>query len=234
MAMIEKFFGYLFFVAILAILMLTACRGTDGNTQYSIETESYKLGAQGQWLANGSQSYDVIVDSFHRINDDTVRLLNDVATVAVNINNLSDGIGCQPGAHYLAKGSYELNLELVHKPGSDHAANFRAALGNLRDWGYITIDTILWKRVAIVRNGTIVIDSLNTYHFLCKPYNLCMSKELYDDNASFGVWLSEWSNLSQRTPEELFNYLNKIGYDTIQQADYIQIEPKVCRPYMNR
>lgn len=221
------------FVISVAVLTSTACRTTIGDTQHHIETESYKLSISGRWLTNGSQSYDFPADFFYRTHDDTMHLIDNVRGVASDIEYLSDGFGMPP-TRYLPMGSYELTLELIHKPGSDHSANFKAVLGNLRDWGYITIDTILWKNIAIVSKGATFVDSLNTHHVMIEPYCLSMSEELYNDTCSFGAWLLRWDNSSRRTRKELFKELDRIGYDTIQQADHIVIETNVRPPYRNR
>lgn len=210
---------------LLAVLTLSACKKTMEDTQHSIETESYKLSVHGHRLRH-QQSYNFPTDSFHRTGNDTACLIDDVKGAAYRIDYLSDGIGI-PGTSYLPKGSYELTLELVHKPGSDHAANFRAALGNLRDWGYITLRTAHWKRIAIVRKGTAFVDSLNTHSVMFEPYSIDMSEELFNDTASFGEWLSKWYYPSRTTHERMFKDLDKIGYDTIQQGDFIVVDPIV-------
>jgi len=80
-------------------------------------------------------------------------LHDDVTSVANQIEWHSRDV-CrysEPG-HF--RGNYILELEIIHHPGSDHAANASAALANLRDWGYIEIDTTDWQKVIIVRKGT--------------------------------------------------------------------------------
>lgn len=99
-------------------LCVTSCRRFTITTSHTIDTKDYTLTVHGQRLRFDAQVAAFPVDTFQKFGD-TVRLHNDVFWVAENLDNLSKGF-CRFGDRYLDKGYYVLNLELIHKPGSNH------------------------------------------------------------------------------------------------------------------
>ena len=211
---VKKYFSYM--ILLLMALIVTSCRRFTITTDHTIDTKDYTLTVHGQRLRSDAQAASFPVDTFWKLSD-TVRLHNDVGSVADNLDNLSNGF-FRFGDRHLAKGSYVLSLELVHKPGSNHEANANAALSNLCDWGYITIDTIHWRNVTVVRKGTRDTFNMKNYNIATQPYYVCIPDEILTDSVegtSLREWIEDWSDARFTPHYELFKFLSKNGYDTI-------------------
>lgn len=216
-------------------LCVTSCRRFTITTSHTIDTKDYTLTVHGQRLRFDAQVAAFPVDTFQKFGD-TVRLHNDVFWVAENLDNLSKGF-CRFGDRYLDKGYYVLNLELIHKPGSNHETNARAALSNLCEWGYITIDTILSRNVTVVRKGTRDTFDLTNYVIATLSYDICISDEILTDSVegtTLVEWIEDWSDARFATDNELFKFLSKNGYDTILSPEIETMTyPRVRLAYKN-
>jgi len=205
---------------ICAILMVvfSSCFHKHGKTHHHIETEGYTLTVNGQRIFRDKQLAAIPKDTMMTFGD-TVTLHDDVTWVANQIELLSQNVYCysEPG-HF--KGDYILDLELIHHPGSDHAANASAVLENLRDWGYINIDTTDWQKVIVVRKGTCLKDYTikSTSCFGYSPYEIYIPDELASDsidNVALDQWMFGVMDWPFSYPDELFQSLTTHGYDTI-------------------
>lgn len=114
----------------LLVVFSACCRKYD-KTYHHIETEGYTLTVSGHRIFNDKQLTAIAKDAIIKYGD-TVRLHDDVTQVALCIEQLSQGF-CNYSEQVHFRGDYILDLELIHQPGSDHAANASAVLANLRD-----------------------------------------------------------------------------------------------------
>ena len=217
------------------LVVLSSCFRKHGKTHHHIETEGYTLTVNGQRIFRDRQLAAIPKDTIMTFGD-TVTLHDDVTWVAIQIEWLSQNeyFYSEPG-HF--KGDYILDLELIHHPGSDHAANASAALANLRDWGYINIDTTDWQKVIVVRKGTCpedyTIKSTSSYDY--SPYDIYVPDELASDsidNVALDQWMLGLMDGPLSYPDELFQFLTTHGYDTINAGfSHRSIYPHASRRY---
>lgn len=222
--------------ATVVLISLIACNRERGDTHHYVETEGFTLKVDGKRLSSQKDAdafpKDTMCDP-----DDTLRLHDDVTSVALCIELLSRG-WYRWSEPYNGKGDYVLSLEMIHRPSGDHEANYSAALAQLRDWGYIDIDTIHWKEVTIVRQGTKPQDykgktssySANTYEFDI-PETLL--SDTVEENITFGTWFEGWMDARFATSDELFSFLASHGYDTVRIGTHSQIYPHARSSYKN-
>lgn len=206
-------------IVLSAMLLLIGCHREMRTTRHSIETDSYKLTVRGQRLLTKKQVAAVPTDTARWFGD-TVRLNDDVTSVALRLEELSDGTYSY-SERYHGKGNYVLNLELIHHAESNHDSNCSAALSKLRDWGYIKIDTIRWHHLAVVRKGTALADYGEKMSYWTKPYDIDIPKELLVDSVgetTLDEWLDGWMESILSTDNELFSFLANHGYDTVQTS----------------
>lgn len=219
------------------LVVLSSCFRENGKMRHHIETEGYTLTVNGQRIFTDEQLSAISKDSCMRFGD-TVTLHDDVTSVALRIEELSRGYCCysEPG-HF--RGDYILDLELIHHPGSDHDANASAALANLRDWGYINIDTTDYEKIIVVRKGTSSEDYTikNTYSYSYSPYEIYVPDELQSDsidNVALDQWMFGLMDWPLSHPNELLQFLTNHGYDTINAGfSHRQIYPYASRSYKN-
>lgn len=220
------------------LVVLSSCFRENGNTHHHIETDEYTLTVSGQRILEESQLADIHKDTIITFGD-TVTLHDDVDWVAHQIEELSRGIHSYSEPDHF-RGDYILNLELIHHPGSDHAANASAALANLCDWGYIDIDTTYWQDITVVRHGTRPEDynpSRPEHCYGDKPYSIYIPDELMSDSINdytLEQWLQGWTNSNSlfSTNEKLFQFVTTHGYDTVHDGSpYRQIYSKATRRY---
>lgn len=220
-------------IVLVAVLLLVGCYREMRTTRHSIETDSYKLTVSGQRLLTKKQVAAVPKDTT-RWFDDTVRLNDDVTSVALLLEELSCG-AYSYSERYHGKGDYVLRIELIHHAGSDHEENCSAALAKLRDWGYINIDTIRWHHLAVVRKGSNPNDYGEKMIYWTKPYDLDIPKELMADSVeetTLGEWLDGWMESILSTDNELFTFLATHGYDTVQTSPQtVQVYLSATRCY---
>ena len=220
-------------IVLVAVLLLVGCYREMRTTRHSIETDSYKLTVSGQRLLTKKQVAAVPKDTTRWFGD-TVRLNDDVTSVALRLEELACGTYSY-SERYHGKGNYVLNLELIHHAKSNHDSNCSAALAKPRDWGYINIDTIRWHHLAVVRKGTFLADYGEKMSYGAKPYNIDIPKELMADSVgktTLREWLDGWMESILSTDNELFAFLASYGYDTIQTSPQtIQIYPTATRRY---
>ena len=115
-----------FSLATAIVLLLSACFGAfreKKDTDHYVDTDQYTLSVKGHRIANDEQISEVII----QVDDDTMRLYDDVATVAQQLDHLTIGF-YQTSDLTIERGDYVLRLELINKPGSNHADNAKAAL----------------------------------------------------------------------------------------------------------
>ena len=216
------------------LVVLSSCFRENGNTHHHIETDEYTLTISGQRILEESQLAAIPKDTIITFGD-TVTLHDDVDWVALRLEQLSQGYcGYSEPGHF--RGDYILDLELIHHPGSDHAANAGAALANLRDWGYINIDTTYWQDITVVRHGASPEDySRPKYSYSSKPYCIYFPDELLGDSVNditLAQWMEGWMDDFLNTDKELFQFLTTHGYDTINAGfSYRQIYPYASRRY---
>jgi len=222
------------FVGPVIVVLMIACNRVRSDTHYYVETEGFTLKVDGKRLFSQKEADAFPKDTMCNP-DDTLRLHDNVTSVALCIEQLSNGwYGWSEPYH--GKGDYVLCLEMTHRPNSDHEANYSAALAQLRDWGYIDIDTIIWKDITVVRQGTKPHDytgKISSYG--SEPYNIDIPEILFDDNVeentTFGEWLEVWLDARFATDDELFSFLDTHGYDTVCTGTRTQIYPHARRAY---
>ncbi len=222
------------FVGPVIVVLMIACGRERGDTHHYVETEDYTLKVDGKRLSSQKEADAFPKDTMCYPND-TLRLHDDVTSVAFCIEDLSTDLygWCEP---YHSKGDYVLNLEMIHHPNSDHQANYSAALAQLRDWGYIDIDTIHWREITIVRQGTRLHDYKGkTTSLCCSPYDIYIPEVLLSDtvekSTTFGMWYDGWRDARLHTDKELFSFLATHGYDTIYTGTNTQIYPHAKSKY---
>lgn len=212
---------------------LIGCGRIRQKTFHHVETDEYTLAVSGQRLLTDGQVAAVPRDTARWFGD-TVRLNDDVTSVALRLEELSHGT-YSFSERYHGKGNYVLRLELIHHAGSEHEANCSAALAKLRDWGYINIDTIRWHHLAVVRQGTALADYGEKKSYGTKPYDIYLPKELMADSVgetTLGEWLDGWMESILSTDNELFSFLASHGYDTVQTSPQsVQVYPSAARRY---
>ena len=212
-------------------LLLTSCFRENRTTHYHVETEAYTLTVDGKRLVSQQQA-----DAFHKDTSlgDTVRMYDDVTGLALFLQMMSEG-WVKKDKPALFKGDYVLSLEIIHHPGSDRKANSAAALLQLRDWGYISIDTIHHTELAIVRSGTSLSDYKDGNDYGSSTYDITIPKEILADtiqeNTTFGDWFDGWFDARFATHEELFFFLDTHGYDTIHTGTHTSVYPHARRSY---
>lgn len=224
-------------ICTILLVVLSSCFRKHGRTHHHIETEGYTLTVNGQRIFRDRQLATIPKDTILTFGD-TVTLHDDVTSVANQIEGLSQNLRSysEPG-HF--KGDYILDLELIHHPGSDHAANASAVLANLRDWGYIDIDTTDWQKIIIVRKGTCLKDytikSTSSYDY--SPYKMYVPDELESDNidnVALDQWMFGLMDWPLSHPDELIQFLTTHGYDTINAGfSHRQIYPHASLSYKN-
>ena len=220
--------------AMVVFISMIACNQERRDTHHYVETEEFTLKVDGKRLSSQKE-----VDAFPKDTmcnpDDTLRLHDNVTSVALCIEQLSNGwySWSEP---YHGKGNYVLSLEMIHRPNSDHEANYSAALAQLRDWGYIDIDTIHWKDITIVRQGTKPHDykgKVSSYG--SKPYNIDIPESLLSDtveeSTTLRTWLEGWMDAIFATDDELFSFLATHGYDIVCTGIHTQIYPHARNAY---
>jgi len=222
-------------ICAILLVVLSSCFRKSGKTHHHIKTEGYTLTVSGQRIFRDRQLAAIPKDTI-RVFGDTVTLHDDVTSVALRLEQLSEG-WCrysEPG-HY--RGDYILDLELIHHPGSDHAANASAALSNLRDWGYIEIDTNDYEKIIVVRKGTCPEDYTikKTCSYSYSPYEIYVPEELQSDsidNVALDQWMFGLMDWPLSHPNELLQFLTTHGYDTINAGfSHRQIYPHASRSY---
>ena len=207
----------LLLICVVLLVVLSSCFRKSSKTHHHIETDGYTLTVSGQRIFREKQLAAIPKDTIMEFGD-TVSMHDDVTSVALRIEQLSQGYcGYSEPGHF--RGDYILDLELIHHPGSDHAANASAALANLRDWGYIDIDTIDWQDITVVRHGVRPENYSRPTHFYgSKPYNICIPDELLADSVNditLEQWMAGWMDDFLNTDEELFQFFTTHGYDTV-------------------
>ena len=224
-------------VCMALLVVFSACCRKYDKTYHHIETEGYTLTVNGQRIFNDKQLAAISKDTIITFGD-TVSLHNDVTQVALRIEQLSQGF-CNYSEQVHFRGDYILDLELIHQPGSDHAANASAALANLCDWGYINIDTTDYEKVIVVRKGTCPEDYTikNTCNYSYSPYEIYVPDELQSDsidNVALDQWMVGLMDWPLSHPDELLQFLTTHGYDTINTGfSHRQIYPHSSRSYKN-
>ncbi len=224
-------------LAVLAVVLsIVSCRWfkENGDTHHSIETENYKLSVHGQRLTTDAQVKEYPVDTCFKEFNDTILLHNELCQVTRQIEELSCGNLSFMLNPNLAKGEYVLDLELIHKPGSNHKENASAALANLRDWGYITIDTIHWTNIFVERKGNSSTDGLSSeddYCYSIASFNIYFSDAQLADSVGSATLEEHLENDHFFTHKGIFNFLLKNGYDTIQRTGSTQVYSKVRQKY---
>ena len=220
--------------AVLLVILASCFRKID-KTHHHIETDGYTLTVSGQRIFSDEQLAAIPKDTGSTFGD-TVTLHNDVTWVALQMEMLSeDCYMYSDSVHF--RGEYILDLELIHHPGSDHAANASAALANLHDWGYINIDTTDYEKIIVVRKGTrpeeYTINSTCSYSY--SPYEIYVPEELHSDsidNVALDQWMIGLMDWPLGHPNELFQFLTTHGYDTINAGfSHRQIYPYASRRY---
>ena len=220
------------------LVVFPSCFRKNGKTHHHIETDSYTLTVNGQRIFSDEQLAAIPKDTIRTIGD-TVTFHEDVTSGALLIEELSQNLhSCSEPVHSI--GDYILDLQLIHHPGSDHAANASAALANLRDWGYITIDTTDWQDIFVVRHGTRPEDydsSKPDHCYVSIPNDIHIPDELLSDSindVTLEQWLQGWMDSFLSTDEELFQFLTTHGYDTINAGfSHRQIYPHATGSYEN-
>lgn len=214
-------------------MALVGCGRVRQKTYHHVETDGYTLTVSGQRLLTNEQVAAVPKDTAQMFGD-TVLLHDEVTSMAIKLEWLSQGV-YTTSERYLGKGYYLLNLELIHRPGSNYEQNFSDVLANLRDWGYIKIDTIRWHYLAVVRKGTALADYGEKMSYGTMPYNMDVPKELLADSVgetTLGEWLDGWMESILGTHNELFSFLRSHGYDTVQTSPQtLQVYPSAARRY---
>ena len=223
-------------IGVVLLLLFPSCFRKMGKTHHHIETDNYTLTVNGQRIFRERQLAAIPKDTLMEFGD-TVTMHDDVDWVALRLEHLSQGYCSysEPG-HF--RGNYILYLELIHHPGSDHAANAGAALANLCDWGYINIDTTYWQDITVVRHGASPEDySRPKYSYISKPYCIYFPDELLGDSVNditLAQWMEGWMDDFLNTDKELFQFLTTHGYDTINAGfSHRQIYPYASRSYKN-
>ena len=224
-------------ICAILLVVLPSCIRKSGKTHHHIENDGYTLTVSGQRIFRERQLAAIPKDTI-RVFGDTVTLHDDVTSVALRIETMSRDLFwyTEPG---LFRGDYILDLELIHHPGSDHAANASAALANLRDWGYIDIDTTDYEKIIVVRKGTrpeeYTINSTCSYSY--SPYEMYVPEELHSDsidNVALDQWMIGLMDWPLSHPNELLEFLTTHGYDTINAGfSHRQIYPYASRCYKN-
>lgn len=200
-------------------LLFSACSGTFRewkDTRYYADTDQYTLSLHGHRLENDEH----LPEEKNQFDGDTLRLYDDVAAVALQLDHLSMGF-YSTNEIVLWKGDYVLSLELFNKPGSNDADNAKAALRHLRDWGYIKTDTIVSQKVAVVRQGSSPADYDSTAVFGTQYYNIEIPKVLLIDSVdgtTLGEWVDGWMDALFETDNHLFQFFATYGYDTVHTA----------------
>lgn len=219
------------------LVVFPSCFRKNGKTHHHIETDGYTLTVNGQRIFSDEQLAAIPKDTTITFGD-TVTLHNNVTSVALQIEELSQNYhGYSEPTHFI--GNYILDLELIHHPGSDHAANASAALANLRDWGYITIDTTDWQKVIIIRKGTRLEDYTIKANpgFCYSPYEIYIPVELESDsinNVALDQYMYGLMDWPLSHPNELFQFLTTHSYDTINAGfSHRQIYPHATSSYEN-
>lgn len=218
------------------LVVFPSCFRKNGKTHHHIETDGYTLAVNGQRIFSDEQLAAIPKDTIRTIGD-TVTFHEDVTSGALLIEELSQNLhSCSEPVHSI--GDYILDLELIHHPGSDHAANASAVLANLRDWGYITIDTTDWQDIFVVRHGTLPEDYDSSKPDHCYgsiPNDIHIPDELLLDSindVTLEQWLQGWMDSFLSTDEELVQFLTTHGYDTINAGfSHRQIYPHATRKY---
>ena len=222
-----------FLMILVATLAFAGCQREMRPTHHRIVTDGYSLSVSGKRLFLGRQVAAVPKDTMQMFGD-TVSLHDEVTSMAITLEYLSQG-WYNSRERYLGKGYYVLNLELIHHLGSNHEQNFSDVLANLRDWGYINIDTIRWHYLTVVRMGTALADYGEKISYGTKPYNIDIPKELLADSVgetTLGEWLGGWMESILSTDNELFSFLASHGYDTVQTSPQtVQVYPSASRRY---
>lgn len=219
------------------LVVLSSCFRKNGKTHHHIETDGYTLTVSGQRIFRERQLAAIPKDTI-RVFGDTVTLHDDVTSVALRIEKMSrDLCWYSEPSHF--RGDYILDLELIHHPGSDHAANATAVLKNLRDWGYINIDTTDYEKIIVVLKGTRPEDYTikNTYSYCYSPYEIYVPDELQSDsidNVALDQWMVGLMDWPLSHPNELLQFITTHGYDTINAGfSHRQIYPHATLSYGN-
>ena len=222
-----------FLLLLVVTLAFASCQREMRSTHHCIVTDNYSLSVSGKRLFLGRQVAAVPKDTMQMFGD-TVLLHEEVTSMAIALEDLSQG-WYNSRERYLGKGYYVLNLELIHHLGSNHEQNFSDVLANLRDWGYISIDTIRRHHLAVVRKGTPLADYGEKMSYGTKSYNIDLPKELLADSVgetTLGEWLDGWMESILSTDNELFTFLATHGYDTVQTSPQsVQVYPSASRRY---
>lgn len=224
-------------ICAILLVVLSSCFRKNDKTYHHIETEGYTLTVSGQRIFRDRQLAAIQKDTIMTFGD-TVTMHDDVTWVALRIEQLSHGY-CGYSEPGYFRGDYILNLELIHHPGSDHDANASAALANLRDWGYIDIDTTDYEKIIVVRKGTRPEDyTINgTCSYSYSPYEIYVPEELQSDsidNVALDQWMFGLMDWPLSHPNELLQFLTTHGYDTINAGfSHRQIYPHATRSYGN-
>lgn len=222
-------------ICAILLVALTSCFRKNGNTHHHIETDGYTLTVNGQRIFRDRQLAAIPKDTTKTFGD-TVTMHNHVTWVALRLEQLSHGyFGFSEPSHF--RGEYILDLELIHHPGSDHEANASAALANLRDWGYIDIDTTDYEKIIVVRKGRrpeeYTINSTCSYSY--SPYEIYVPEELHSDsidNVALDQWMIGLMDWPLSHPDELLEFLTTHGYDTINAGfSHRQIYPHATLRY---
>ena len=219
-------------------LLFTACIRENHATHHHVETDSYILTVDGKRLSSQEEADRFPKDTMMTSLGDTIRLHDEVTSVAQDIEMLASGwYRWTEPYHY--KGSYVLSLELVHRPNSDHQANYSATLLQLKDWGYIDIDTINWQKITIVRRGKTPQDYTGeTSSYSSTPYEIDIPQALLSDTVdgatTLGEWIDGWMDARFETNNELFSFLSSNGYDTVHTDTHTQIYPHASIAYQDK
>ena len=221
--------------SMVTLISMSACIRKRGDTHYYVETEEFTLKVDGKRLSSQKEADAFPKDTMCNPND-TLRLHDDVTSVALCIEILSTG-WYRWSEPYHGKGDYVLSLEMIHHPKSDHEANYSAALALLRDWGFINTDTIHWKDITVVRQETMPHDyrGENFSSYGSTPYNIYIPETLLADtvggNTTLRTWIEDWMDAIFATDDELFSFLATHGYDTVSTGTHTQIYPHAKSAY---
>lgn len=220
-------------VCAILIALFAGCGRENGETYHSIEAEGYTLTVRGMRIMKESQVAEIPIDTAWYFGD-TVRIHEEVTALALWLEDLSEGVISYREPTFF-KGYYVLSLVLVNRPGSDHEANAGAALRNLCDWGYITIDSIPWQDVTVVRHGERPEASGPTTSYGTRGLDINIPKALLADsvgNTTLGEWMEGWMDSRMATDNELFQMLATHGYDTLHTAPpRVLVYPHAQRRY---
>lgn len=222
-----------------AVAVLSGCFRENRATHHRLVTDAFVLTVDGMRLSSQAEADRFPKDSVPTVFGDTALLHDDVTSVAYALQLMSEGVYGGPEAcHY--KGNYVLTLELVHCPGSQHTANYATALRQLKNWGYIDIDTIQRRHIALFRQGANPQhnaqggERMMGYSTSSLDLNVpqVLLADTVDGGATLGQWIDGWMESILGTDDELFSFLTGHGYDTVCTDTSTQIYPH-ARPAYN-